>query len=361
MDLEHRIDLVTGNTQEIVTREELRELLKMEAKPRAYWGFEASGLMHIGMGLVCGSKIKDMVNAGFDFTIFLADWHSWINNKLGGNMDNIRLCGEYFRECFTALGIKPESVHYAWASDLAKEIEYWERVVRIAKSASLQRTWRALPIMGRETSLTDMETAWVFYPCMQAADIFHQELHVACASMDQRKAHMLARDAAEKLGWKKPVCVHTPLLVSLQGLQKTDKQFDENAEMNVRIGSKMSKSAPEGCIFVHDSPEEIAAKLKAAFCPPSQAEGNPVLEIAKLTIFPEKETLTITRPPKYGGPETFNTYEELEKAYVKGNLHPLDLKKGIADALTGLLSPVREYFQKHPKNLKKMKQIEVSR
>jgi tyrosyl-tRNA synthetase len=361
LDLEKRVDLVARNAQEIVTHEELRELLQSEARPRAYWGFELSGLMHIGMGLVCGSKIKDMVEAGFDYTIFLADWHSWINNKLDGNMDNIRLCGEYFKDCFTGLGIKPENVNYRWASDITRDVKYWERVIGIAKSASLQRTWRALPIMGRETGLMDMETAWVFYPCMQSADIFHMNLHVACASMDQRKAHMLARDAGEKLGWKKPVCVHTPLLVSLQGLQKTNKQFDENAEINVRIGSKMSKSVPEGCIFVHDSPEEIEAKLKAAFCPPKQTEGNPVLEMAKLTVFPEKTSLTVSRPSKYGGPKTFNSYEDLEKAYVKGDLHPLDLKKGVADALTEILSPVREYFQKHPKNLEEMRKIEVSR
>jgi len=361
LDLEKRVDLVSRNAQEIVTREELRELLKSEARPRAYWGFESSGLMHIGMGLLCGYKIKDMVEVGFDFTIFLADWHSWINNKLDGNMDNIRLCGEYFKDCFTALGIKPETVRYLWTSDLAKGIEYWEKVVRIAKSASLQRTWRALPIMGRETNLTDMETAWVFYPCLQAADIFQMKLHVACASMDQRKAHMLARDVGEKLGWTKPVCVHTPLLVSLQGLQKTEKQFDENAEINIRIGSKMSKSVPEGCIFVHDSPEEIESKLKAAFCPPKQAEGNPVMEIAKLTIFSGEGGLTVPRPSKYGGPETFSSYESLEKTYVEGKLHPLDLKKGVADTLTEILGPVREYFRKHPKNLEKMKQIEVSR
>ena len=361
MDLEQRIDLVTRNTQEIVTREELRALLETEVKPKAYWGFESSGLMHIGMGVVCGSKIKDMVKAGFEFTVFLADWHSWINDKLGGNMENIHLCGEYFKECFTALGIKPESVHYVWASDLAKEIEYWEKVVRIAKSVSLQRTWRALPIMGRETSLTDMETAWVYYPCMQAADIFHMKLNAACASIDQRKAHMLARDSAEKLGWKKPVCVHTPLLVSLQGLQKSEKQFDENTEINTRIGSKMSKSIPGGCIFVHDTPEEIKAKMRAAFCPPKQAEGNPVMEIAKLTIFVEKTSLTISRSPKHGGPETFSSYKELEKAYTEGKLHPLDLKEGVADALTQILEPVREYFRKHPKNLERMKQIEISR
>lgn len=361
MDLEKRIDLVSRNTQEVVTREELRDLLKTEARPRAYWGFEASGLMHIGMGVVCGSKIKDMVKAGFDYTIFLADWHSWINDKLGGNMDNIRLCGEYFKECFTALGVKPESVHYLWTSDLAKDIEYWEKVIKIAKSASLQRTLRALPIMGREASLADMETAWIFYPSLQSADIFHMKLHVACASMDQRKAHMLARDAAEKLGWKKPICVHTPLLVSLQGLQKTDKQFDENAEINIRIGSKMSKSVPEGCIFVHDSPEEIESKLKAAFCPPMQVEGNPVMEIAKFTVFPEKGHMMVTRPAKYGGSETFSSYEDLEKMYVKGALHPLDLKKGVADSLIEILAPVREYFRKHPGNLEKMKRLEISR
>jgi len=361
MDLEQRIHLVTRNTQEIVTQEELRQLLETEAKPRAYWGFESSGLMHIGMGLVCGSKIRDMVKAGFEFVVFLADWHSWINNKLGGNMENIRLCGEYFKDCFTAVGVKPHSVQYLWASDIAKEIEYWERVVRIAKSVSLQRTWRSLPIMGREISLTDMETAWVYYPCMQAADIFHMGLHVACAGIDQRKAHMLAREAAQKLGWTKPVSVHVPILMGLQGLQKTEKQFDENAEINLQISSKMAKSVPKTCVFVHDSPGEIEEKIKDAYCPPKEAFGNPVLQIAKLVIFNEKPTLTIPRSQKYGGPEEFESYQALEKAYVKGGLHPLDLKKGVADALTEILSPAREYFRRHPQNLEKMRQIEITR
>jgi tyrosyl-tRNA synthetase len=361
MDLEHRLSLVIRNTQEIVTYEELHVLLETETKPKTYWGFESSGLIHIGMGLVCGSKIKDMVEAGFDFTIFLADWHSWINNKLGGNMENIRLCGAYFKDCFTALGVKPESVHYVWASDLAEDIGYWEKVVRIAKSVSVQRTWRALPIMGRDMSLTDMETAWIYYPCMQAADIFQMQLPVACAGIDQRKAHMLARDAAEKLDWKKPVCVHTPLLIGLQGLQKSEKQFDENAETNLQISSKMAKSLPKTCIFVHDTPEEICTKILAAYCPPKEVRGNPVLEIAKLTIFAEKKTLEIPRLSKYGGPQNYESYEAVEKAYMNGSLHPLDLKEGVAKALADILKPVREYFKTNPRNLEKMKKIEVTR
>ncbi len=359
MDTEKRLGFASRNAVEIITCDELRSLLEAKTEPRAYWGFESSGFMHIGLGLVCGSKIKDMVEAGFHFTIFLADWHSWINNKLGGKMENIRLCGEYFKECFTALGVK--NVEYLWAADLAQNIDYWEKVVKIAKNASVQRMLRALPIMGREMNLSGIETAWLFYPCMQAADIFHMQLDVACAGIDQRKAHMLARDAAEKLRWRKPICIHTPLLMGLQGPAKGDRQLDEDAALNLQIISKMAKSLPSTCIFVHDSPEDIKTKLKNAYCPPKQVAGNPVLEEARLAVFTNTEVLTITRPPKYGGNETFANHAELEKAYRQGKIHPLDLKNGVAEALIRVLEPVRNHFRKHPERLEKMKKIEVTR
>lgn len=359
MDAEKKLEIITRNTVEIITPDELRQLLETEAKPRAYWGFESSGLMHIGLGLVCGSKIKDMIEAGFHYIIFLADWHSWINNKLGGKMENIRLCGEYFKECFTALGVT--NVEYTWAADLAGDIVYWEKLVKIAKGASIQRIWRALPIMGREMNLSDIETAWLLYPCMQATDIFHMDLDVACAGMEQRKAHMLARDSAEKLRWRKPSCVHTPLLMGLQGPAQSDRQLDEDAALNLQIVSKMSKSLPNTCIFVHDSPEDIKAKLKNAYCPPKQTTANPVLEAARLAVFTNTKELTITRPPKYGGPETFVDYEGLEEAYRNGKTHPLDLKNAVAEALIQILEPVRTHFKKHPELLERMKEIEVTR
>jgi len=361
LDAEERLALVTRNTQEIVTNDELRTILESTTKPRAYWGFESSGLMHLGLGLVCGGKMKDMIDAGFDFIVFLADWHSWINNKLGGKMENIRVCGEYFKECFTALGIPPSRAQYLWAADLAKDIDYWEKVIRIAKTATLQRIWRALPIMGREMSLSDMETAWVYYPCMQAADIFQMKLDVACAGIDQRKAHMLARDAAEKLHWRKPACVHVPLLMGLQGPAKTEKEFDENKAINIEISSKMSKSIPERCIFVHDSPEQIRAKVKNAYCPAKQVEDNPVLELAKYTVFTNRKDLTIERPIKYGGTQVFQSFAEVEKAFGEGKIHPLDLKNGVAEALVTILEPVRKHFEKKPDLLEKMLKLEVTR
>ncbi len=361
MDLQKRIDLVMRNTAEVVTPQEIHTLLETNNSPKAYWGFECSGLLHIGIGLVCSAKIKDMVNSGFKFTIFLADWHSWINNKLGGDMKNIRTCGEYLKQIFTALGLTTDKVEFRWASNITEKVEYWEKVIRIAKSVSVKRTWRALPVMGRETSMTDIETAWVFYPCMQAADIFEMDIDVACSGIDQRKAHMLARDVAEKLKWGKPSCIHTPLLIGLQGPQTTEKMFDENAELNVEISSKMSKSIPQSSILVHDAPEEIASKIKNAYCPPKVVKNNPILELARLIIFPEMDCLEIPRPAKYGGPETLESFESLVNVYSEGKIHPLDLKNGVTESLVEILKPVREHFSRHPETLEKMLKIEITR
>lgn len=362
MDVDQKISLVSRGTEEIVTVSELRTLLEEKANPRAYWGFECSGFMHIGIGLVTGGKIKDMIQAGFDFIIFLADWHSWINNKLGGNMENIRVCGEYFKDCFTALGVPRDKVKYIWASELAGDKDYWEKVIRIGKLSSIHRIWRTIPIMGRGMEASDLEAAALIYPCMQAADIFHMDLDVACAGMDQRKAHMLARDVADRIGRRKPVCVHTPLLAGLQEpTSEGAEKFDEDSEMDLEIRSKMSKSIAGSVIVVHDSPEMIASKIKSAYCPPGITRGNPVFEIAKYIVFPEQGRIHIPRADKYGGPIDFESISELEQEYVKTRLHPLDIKHGVTESLTRILEPVRRYFESGPRNLDAMRKIEITR
>jgi tyrosyl-tRNA synthetase len=111
MDLEQRYNLVVRNTEEIVTEEDLRQLLATKDRPRGYIGFEPSGLVHIGW-MVCAQKIKNFVDAGFDFVIFLADWHAYLNDKLGGDIDNIRTCAKYMEDCFEALGVPRDEVTF---------------------------------------------------------------------------------------------------------------------------------------------------------------------------------------------------------------------------------------------------------
>jgi len=360
MDTETRFELCSRNLQEVITPVELRQLLETKDHPRGYVGFECSGLMHAGTGLVVGKKMSDWVDAGFEFIIFLADWHSWINNKLGGDMANIRVGGEYFKDCFTALGLPEGRVHYLWASELVRDVDYWEKIVKVMKATSMKRILRAMPIMGRSADSADIEAAWTLYPAMQTSDIFQMRLDAACSGMDQRKVHMLAREIAPKIGYKPPVCLHSPLL---PGLQETlaEGSFDEDEGIDRSIRWKMSKSVERGAIWVNDSPDEIREKYRDAFCTPKQVEGNPVLDHARLVVFPHLGALDVKRPAKYGGDLTVESFEELAKLYASSGLHPLDLKKAVAESVAKILEPVRLYFERKPENLDKMKKLRVTR
>ena len=318
-------------------------------------------MMHIGQGLVCASKILDLVKAGFHFIVFLADWHSMINNKFGGDLEKIRTVGRYYNHCFTALGVSESKAEYIWASELAEKAEYWEKVLRVAKATTTQRVLRAIPIMGRDMQSKENDAATIFYPCMQAADIFQMKLDVACAGIDQRKAHVLAREAGEKLGWGKPVSLHTPMLVGVAGLQSVPSgSFDEDPKLNQVIAAKMSKSKPENNILIHDEPEVIAKKIQRAFCPPKVVQGNPILDYYRILVFENRESLTLNRDAKYGGDVEISSYEELEKLYAWGKVHPQDLKANMSRILSEKLEPVREYFKRNPQPLEEVKKLEKS-
>src|SRR5690349_6536773 len=160
--------------------------------------------------------------------------------------------------------------------------------------------------MGRDMQSKDNDAAAIFYPCMQAADIFQMRLDLACAGIDQRKAHILARETGERLGWGKPVSLHTPLIMGLGGVQDAEKSnFDEDPKLSQVIAAKMSKSKPENNILIHDTPEQIMDKMHRAYCPPRIVEGNPVIDYCRHLIFTRREPFTLERDKKYGGNQEF--------------------------------------------------------
>jgi len=339
--------VVTRNAEEIVTKEELVELLSKEGQPNAYIGFEPSGLVHLGWALVT-SKITDLADSGFNVTVFWADWHAYINDKLGGNLEDIRVCARYMEDCFKALGVPEDKVRFRYASELLDDIKYWEMVIKVAKATSLSRVKRAMTIMGRSEDEGEVDFSKLIYPILQATDIFYMDIDLAYAGMDQRRANMLAREAAEKLGWKKPLALHTPLLPGLKGGDRMNP-----------AASKMSKSDPNSSINIHDDDEAIKSKMKKAFCPPEKEKEieNPILMLSRYVIFPRLGKMEISRPEKFGGNVSFNSYEELTEAYFSGSLFPLDLKNGVADSLSMILKPVREYFVQYPENYLAMRKV----
>ena len=345
MDIEKRIDLISRlPTEEIITIKDLRHLLENEKHPIAYNGWEPSGLVHLGTGNICAYKMKDFVAAGIKFKAYLSTWHAWINRKLDGDLELIKKSADLFKHSWIALGVPEDKIEFIYSHELYRNIDYWAKTIRIAKNLTLARARRTLEIAGRKETEAKLVSDFMYTP-MQVADIFQLQVKICQLGMDQRKANVVAMELGEKLGFWKPVCVHHHLL---QGLQKPAIwPVPEGKEKEAIMSAKMSKSKPETCIFVYDSPEDIRRKVVNAFCPEKTVELNPILEYCKYIVFRETETFEIERPAKFGGNIEFSSYEELEKLYREGKLHPMDLKNALAKELIKILEPVRRYFERN--------------
>jgi len=369
MDVAERFELIKRRTEEILTDEDLKLYLETGVPLKHYIGFEISGKVHLGTGIVCMSKIKDFIDAGVNCSVFLADWHSWINDKLGGDLEQIqKVAVGYFKEglkaCLKAVGADPEKVKFNLGTDLYHNNDsYWETFIDVCKNTTLNRMHRSITIMGRKLG-EGVDFAKLLYPAMQVADIFIQNVSLAHAGYDQRKAHVVAREVALKMkknnlvggnGEKiKPICVHHHLILGLT--KPSIWPIEDNTQLQEMWSDmKMSKSIPNSAVFVNDSPIEIKNKVKSAFCPEGNVSINPILDWAKFVIFRDKNSsIHIERKPKFGGDIEFKSYDELESAFLSKKIHPLDLKLGIAHQIIDILEPVRKHFEQP--NIQKMKE-----
>ena len=333
MDVTEKLDLIAKPpTEEIVTKDELLELLKTNSKPKHYIGLEISGFLHLGSLISTGFKINDFIKAGIECTVFLADWHTLINDKLGGNWDTISKVSKYYADAFRLLCPGVKIVLGTELYDSKKD--YWFEFVNFTKHMSLARTMRTLTIMGRTENEEKIDLAKLLYPPMQAVDIHSLDLDIVHAGMDQRKIHMLVREIFPKMNWKVPIAVHHKLLPGLSEPTDTSKES--------KLLGKMSKSDPNSGIFIHDSDDNIRSKIKKAWCEEGNIENNPLLEITKHVILHDYNELSVERPEKFGGNVTYEDFSQLENDFSNRKLHPSDLKQSVASYLIKIISPIRE-------------------
>ena len=332
LDIIEKVDLIEKPpTEEVVTREELIELFKTNSSPNHYIGLEISGFLHLGSLISTGFKINDFVKAGVNCKIFLADWHTLINDKLGGDWETISKVSKYYQDAFKLVCPNAEII---LGSKLYEEkTEYWSELVKFTKHMSIARTMRTLTIMGRSEEDNKIDVAKLLYPAMQAVDIHSLDIDIAHAGMDQRKIHMLVREIFPKMKWKVPVSVHHKLLPGLS------KPVDSD---NSQALGKMSKSDPNSGIFIHNTDNEIKKKISKSWCEEKNIQSNPLLEIAKTVIFHEFNEMNIERPEKYGGNVSYSKYNELEIDFAENKLHPGDLKQAVGEYLVKIISPIRE-------------------
>ncbi|MBW2988176.1 tyrosine--tRNA ligase [Candidatus Woesearchaeota archaeon] len=333
-----RFELIKRNTEEIVTEEELKELLKKKSQPVAYVGHAPTGRLHIGH-LMNILKIGDFINAGFKFKFLIADLHAYLDDKKSP-FQLLEYRSKYMelivRETLKAIGIDAKTIEFVLGSSFQLKREYWLNGLLAAGEVTFERCRRAASEVVRFGAHPKL--GGFIYPIMQNLDVHFLGADVAYGGIDQRGIYMLGREIMPILGMKKPICVFTPLLPSVSG-------------------GKMSASEKHGKVDLLDEPDVIKKKISQAYCPAGEVKDNAVLMYARYVLFPILEQLkrgfVIKRPEKFGGTVSYKTYEELERDFVAQKLHPLDLKHGLAEELARILEPVRNRFKSEAGLLKK--------
>ena len=216
-----------------------------------------------------------------------------------------------------------------WSSDEinANPNKYWSIVLDISTKFNLHRIKKCTQIMGRDES-DDLAASQIFYPVMQATDVFFLDVDICSLGVDQRKVNMLCREYATKNKRKfKPVILSHHMLMGLDG------------------SDKMSKSNPDNAIFMDDEQYDVKRKIKKSYCKPGEVDGNPILEYVKYIIFEIDSELLIERKDEYGGNKSYLNYEQVIEDYAKEELHPDDLKNTIIKCINRYLEPVRNHFK----------------
>ncbi len=327
MDIEEKLNLIKRNTEEILTEEELAELLKNKAEPVVYLGYAPTGRPHIGY-MIPAMKIKDFVNAGLKVKILLADLHAYLDNtKSPVELLDKRV--EFYKTeliaLYKSIGADVSKIEFIKGSDYQLSREYSLDLYRLAAQVSAERAKHAAAEVVKFGDAPKL--GGFLYPLMQTLDEEHLGVDIQYGGADQRKILGFAREAHPKIGQQKRVAIMTPMLLGI-------------------TGGKMSASEPGSKIDLLDSEAEIGAKIKKAYCPEGDLQDNGIMVFMKYVLMVLKEDkgemLLVQRPDKFGGNVEYQNYAELEKDFVDKKLHPEDLKKALVGELVKILAPVRE-------------------
>ena len=176
------------------------------------------------------------------------------------------------------------------------------------------------------------------YPCLMTADILLYQANYVPVGADQKQHCELARDVAMRFNniYGETFTVPEPYI----------PKVGARVMCLSNPTSKMSKSDPQGCVFIMDSPEEIARKFKRAVTD-SDTENC-------VRYDPENKPGVANLMSIYSA-VTGESYDEIERDFAGKGYGAF--KPAVGDAVIETLRPIREEAARLTADKEYLKQI----
>ncbi len=214
-------------------------------------GIQSTGRLHIGNYLGALKNFVELQNSGkYQCYFFIADLHALTENP---NPKDLRKNIVNLAADFLAAGLDPKKSVIFQQSQISAHSELNWILESISSIGELRRMtqFKAKSEGEKESANVGLLT----YPVLQSADILLYDAEFVPVGEDQLQHLELTRTLARKFNKKfgrifvepKSILTLTPRVMSLANPEK-----------------KMSKSQPDGCLFMDDEPEEIKRKISRA-------------------------------------------------------------------------------------------------
>jgi len=297
-------------------------------------GIRPTGNLHIGH--YCGALINNVnIQNAQDYKkmyCMIADAQGLTDNfddpeKVRRNVTEVALD-------LLAVGYDPTKTTMFIQSEVPELTELTFYYMNLVTVARLQRNPTVkTEISQKEKFSTGLPVGFFTYPISQAADITAFNATVVPVGEDQAPMIEQTNEIVHKFNSiygevLKPVKIVVPESNLAARLPGTDGN------------AKMSKSL-NNCIYLKDSADEIAARVKSMFTDPNHlriedpgnTKDNPVF--IYLSVFAKPEHFAAFLPE-------YKNYEELAAHYERGGLGDVKVKRFLNEVLQETLRPIRE-------------------
>lgn len=292
-DLEAQLRDLRRDAVDLVSEAELRERLKEGRPLRVKLGIDPTSRdIHIGHTMVL-RKLRQFQDHGHQAVLIIGDYTAMVGDPTGRNKTRPQL-GREDVEAYAASWLdQVRPILDVERAEIRRNGEWFSKmafleVIRLASKMTVARLLERDDFLKRYRAGEPISVHEFLYPLMQGYDSVMVRADVELGGTDQLFNLMVGRDFLREAGMKPQVCLTTPLVEGLDGVQKMSKSLGNHIAVadppDEVFGKTMSISDPLMARYYRyftDVPEAELPAFLARFANPRDAKVHLARELVR--------------------------------------------------------------------------------